>query len=64
LPGTPQRTFGWSAPASRSPTGLLGGAQLASTESTLLNAEIPGTYDDFVHHVVPILQQRGPAQRE
>jgi hypothetical protein len=30
----------------------------------LLNAATPGTYDDFVDHVVPILRQRDLAQRE
>jgi len=30
----------------------------------LVNAEIPGSYEEFVDHVVPVLQRRGPAQRE
>ena len=30
----------------------------------LVNAEIPGSYEDFVDHVIPTLQQRGLAQRE
>ena len=30
----------------------------------LVNAEIPGTYEEFVDHVVPVLQERGLAQRE
>jgi long-chain alkane monooxygenase len=30
----------------------------------LVNAEIPGSYEDFVDHVVPVLQQRGLMQRE
>lgn len=30
----------------------------------LVNAEIPGSYEEFVDHVVPVLQQRGLAQRE
>jgi FMN-dependent oxidoreductase (nitrilotriacetate monooxygenase family) len=30
----------------------------------LVNAEIPGSYEDFVDHVVPVLQQRGLAQTE
>jgi hypothetical protein len=30
----------------------------------LQNAATPGTYDDFVDHVLPILQQRDLAQRE
>ena len=30
----------------------------------LVNAEIPGSYEDFVEHVVPVLQRRGLMQRE
>ena len=30
----------------------------------LVNAEIPGSYEEFVDHVVPVLQQRGLAQTE
>jgi FMN-dependent oxidoreductase (nitrilotriacetate monooxygenase family) len=30
----------------------------------LVNAEIPGSYDEFVDHVVPVLQQRGLARTE
>ena len=30
----------------------------------LVNAEIPGSYEDFVDQVVPVLQDRGLAQRE
>ena len=30
----------------------------------LVNAEIPTSYDDFVDHVIPVLEQRGLAQRE
>ena len=30
----------------------------------LVNAEIPGSYEEFVDHVVPVLQRRGLAQRE
>lgn len=30
----------------------------------VVNATIPGSYEDFVDHVTPVLQQRGLAQRE
>jgi len=30
----------------------------------VLNATIPGSYEEFVDHVVPVLQDRGLAQRE
>jgi FMN-dependent oxidoreductase (nitrilotriacetate monooxygenase family) len=30
----------------------------------LVNAEIPGSYEDFVDHVVPVLRERGLAQSE
>ncbi len=30
----------------------------------LVNAEIPTSYEEFVDHVIPVLQQRGLAQRE
>ncbi|WP_442932949.1 LLM class flavin-dependent oxidoreductase [Mycobacterium kyogaense] len=30
----------------------------------VVNATIPGSYEDFVEHVMPVLQQRGLAQRE
>ena len=30
----------------------------------LVNAEIPGSYEDFVDHVIPVLQDRGLAQKE
>ncbi|WP_045875889.1 LLM class flavin-dependent oxidoreductase [Pseudofrankia sp. DC12] len=30
----------------------------------LVNAEIPGTYEEFVDHVIPVLRDRGLAQRE
>jgi FMN-dependent oxidoreductase (nitrilotriacetate monooxygenase family) len=30
----------------------------------VVNATIPGSYEDFVEHVTPVLQQRGLAQRE
>lgn len=30
----------------------------------LVNAEIPGSYEEFVEHVIPVLQRRGLAQRE
>jgi hypothetical protein len=30
----------------------------------LVNAEIPGSYEEFVEHVVPVLRDRGLAQRE
>jgi FMN-dependent oxidoreductase (nitrilotriacetate monooxygenase family) len=30
----------------------------------LVNAEIPGTYEDFIDHVIPVLQDRGLVQRE
>lgn len=30
----------------------------------LVNAEIPGSYEEFVDHVIPVLQQRGLARRE
>jgi FMN-dependent oxidoreductase (nitrilotriacetate monooxygenase family) len=30
----------------------------------LVNAEIPGSYEDFVDHVAPVLRQRGLMQRE
>jgi FMN-dependent oxidoreductase (nitrilotriacetate monooxygenase family) len=30
----------------------------------LVNAEIPGSYEDFVDNVIPVLQQRGLAQSE
>lgn len=29
-----------------------------------MNAEIPGSYEDFVDNVIPVLQQRGLAQSE
>jgi long-chain alkane monooxygenase len=30
----------------------------------LVNAEIPGSYEEFADHVAPVLQQRGLMQRE
>lgn len=30
----------------------------------LVNAEIPGSYEEFVDHVVPVFQQRGLMQTE
>jgi FMN-dependent oxidoreductase (nitrilotriacetate monooxygenase family) len=30
----------------------------------LVNAEIPGSYEEFVDHVIPVLRDRGLAQRE
>ena len=30
----------------------------------LMNVEIPGSYEDFIDHVTPVLQERGLAQRE
>jgi long-chain alkane monooxygenase len=30
----------------------------------LVNAEIPGSYEEFVDHVIPVLRERGLAQRE
>jgi len=30
----------------------------------LVNAEIPGSYEDFVDQVIPVLQERGLAQKE
>ncbi|MDX1891310.1 NtaA/DmoA family FMN-dependent monooxygenase [Mycolicibacterium sp. 050158] len=30
----------------------------------VVNATIPGSYEEFVDHVIPVLQQRGLAQRE
>jgi hypothetical protein len=30
----------------------------------VVNATIPGSYEEFVDHVIPVLQDRGLAQRE
>jgi len=45
-------------------------AQLAAWQAAgvdginVVNAEIPGSYEEFVDHVIPVLQDRGLAQRE
>ena len=61
---TPRRTAGSSGRPSRSPTRWRSGRQAGVDGINLVNAEIPGSYEDFVDHVVPVLQQRGLAQRE
>jgi long-chain alkane monooxygenase len=37
---------------------------LTSPRPNLINAEIPGTYEDFVEHVAPVLQRRGLMQSQ